>query len=1680
MYSTLEDYNDKNVNSVEELEINPVYEYEDVDINRFLELIVKENKKNNECFARVEVLGAVDNIYPEQLQQRLEEAKSKYPDRILLIPYNLGNYHWVGILVVLSLQGEVVRALCFDPLRIPQPLPSSLKAIAHYFNQVFPLASLQFMDFLLQPDLKSCGVVVIEGLLRLVTLEQIDFGKISYKLSQEEIKAIRLKHLQCVKCHDESDFVTFYQRQLNNNSSVTNLDEQLQSLYSMQEINFSSQEKKCIAQVVKEIREFESNDIRQILQQALNYKEDYEREPNQYWQAIRQGFNQVLSLAPREELTPEDQERLKYLLEFFFDLTVNDLSVLEDIGEQELRLSYEMVKAIDEVLQSKREVDWQQMARKSTLQIQTDEALTRKIEYLSRKKSTIDLSEPFVKLPSENDDEEKELKNWLDLLLSKQIEKNKPISAAESPFSTLTSTPTTLEYTSQSLLSENIQVLVNRLREAHMETEPNYREQAELFIELGDYYQSQQEYLYAAGIYNYVLNLCKIKLHLNEQHETVEGDEKSKIVKTMGEIKTDDATQGSNTELGIQPLEQQVRGKLIVLEEQFLIYLNESVSGVPMQNLYPYLEVNSKHKETLAKCREYCKQQLAIIEKQYPFDIYDEDKAQGKEKEYQALQLEKAKMIYELYHRISEEMKNFICQLVQECIATLGKSPCEYAIIGLGSLAREEATPYSDLEFAILIEEEIEHYKEYFRNLTKLMHMKVINLGETILPSLAIPVLNNYYSNDPLENWFYDSISPRGFSFDGAMPHACKTPLGKKDAQGKQIYELIHTPEEMAKFQAKKESNNTQSPYWFEVESHLSNVLYSFTWIAGNEALISNYAMSIEKALNKEDELHVSLRKKQGLKLLQKDILEFNPNIDDGSEEGKLYIVKKEIYRLLSIIIDRLALYLGIEKASDNVGSYTNRSSHHRLDKLKQADYINELAVSNIKIAIGISIELRLRAYLENGMQQENMAFCDELLKSTTDNNDAIKRIFYLPDIRMLFRFYYTVLPFHKKIVSLFCNKSPDALDINSLCQYSFFDSGKKIKGLIYKRLLQYQQAIEYLEEAIGVSPKDANSLFIIGEIFAQLGRYKEALKKYKEACRIFIEKEKYHYVIITLSNTAIIYDFLSKYKKAWNAYENILVYYKVLGSIIDSHTFKLIFHREIAHSLSNLGVICAEMGKYKKGLFYHQQALALREKYYCNQPHYETSISLNNIGSCMVGLSDYWQAKKYFEKSLNIRRKLYGNQINPHLAIALLNLAVVWSHLGNHIQALSYYKDSLNVLISFYGENQHPEIANTYIRLGRCWREFGEYQASITCYEKALAIQEKFFSGSLPPDSAKALENLGDVYLTLGNYQRANTLFQKASNIYDQFPLDKRSEGLFAFQAGNLSHQGKYQEAITYCKKAINTTKLKYQGILHPKLIIYLNELSRLLTYAGLYQESIRYCEESLKLSENLYGILPHENKETCLAHMATAHYKAGHYLKAINLYEQALEMNKVLHKIKSHPRLAIHLDNLSEVYRVLGQFNQAYAYQEQTFSLRKALWGDRPHLDIAMSLNNFGNILLQQGKYPQAASYHKQALKMRQQIFKFAEGHPDIATSLSNLGVILNIRGKYQKAYDYHQKALIMRCNFFKTQPHPDVADSWNNLGIAVAQLERFSEALVYHEKALSIRREVYNARRHKCITR
>jgi hypothetical protein len=147
----------------DDIDVNAAYQYEDVDMYRILEAEVANYRLQD-----VDIVPPASNMHAGELQTRLT-AFSEYPGvgqpvRTLLVPFNIGNYHWVGIAIVLTRRQMTPSAIVryVDPLQNLRGIPPQVLAEIH---AVFPGAKLEDASGLLQSDGTSCGPLTIENLL---------------------------------------------------------------------------------------------------------------------------------------------------------------------------------------------------------------------------------------------------------------------------------------------------------------------------------------------------------------------------------------------------------------------------------------------------------------------------------------------------------------------------------------------------------------------------------------------------------------------------------------------------------------------------------------------------------------------------------------------------------------------------------------------------------------------------------------------------------------------------------------------------------------------------------------------------------------------------------------------------------------------------------------------------------------------------------------------------------------------------------------------------------------------------------------------------------------------------------------------------------------------------------------------------------------------------------------------------------------------------------------------------------------------------------------------------------------------------------------------------------------------------------------------------------------------------
>ena len=329
---------------------------------------------------------------------------------------------------------------------------------------------------------------------------------------------------------------------------------------------------------------------------------------------------------------------------------------------------------------------------------------------------------------------------------------------------------------------------------------------------------------------------------------------------------------------------------------------------------------------------------------------------------------EKVKEIQQINNIIAQNYITIMKDLSQFCEDVMGKPPCEYAIAGMGSLARNEITPYSDFEHVILLRDHMNHESdlEYFRWYSVIFHTVLLNLQETIIPSLNIHSLND--KDSELGDWYFDALTLRGISFDGMMPHACKFPLGRTKHTAAKPFEteLIKPVSKMLDYLSSEA--DLKNGY------HLADILTKTCFVFGNSDRFNQFQTGVENHL-------YSKSKQQRIDEVKQQV---RADLDNFSARFRLtklkthdaINIKQFVYRSSTIFISALA----------RIHNISGNSCFDIINEMAKRQIITQNAKFKMSCAIAIACEMRLRLYAENKSQ------CDTI-KQDGENVEKVLNI---------------------------------------------------------------------------------------------------------------------------------------------------------------------------------------------------------------------------------------------------------------------------------------------------------------------------------------------------------------------------------------------------------------------------------------------------------------------------------------------------------------------------------------------------------------------------------------------------------------------------------------------------------------------------------------------------------------
>ena len=541
--------------------------------------------------------------------------------------------------------------------------------------------------------------------------------------------------------------------------------------------------------------------------------------------------------------------------------------------------------------------------------------------------------------------------------------------------------------------------------------------------------------------------------------------------------------------------------------------------------------------------------------------------------------------------------------------------------------------------------------------------------------------------------WFYDDVTPRGISFDGLLPQACKIPLGNmKD------FELIHTPEKMAEF---------QSNHWYRKSWTLADTLMTFSPLRSEKSvLVEAYRNEIDKILSIPCDLDCCQhddssdawptgRCCRGLRVLQEDLSRYGDMMTGNNDldEGKFYDVKKEIYRLPDRVIAALAKCCDVKSA----GIFAI------LDELHEKEIISSEAWDNLASASAIAIRLRLSTYLKAGKQGE------QLSSISNDKTGEKTTVYHMPTDEELFQFFFVAIPLYDELRLFKTSGSTPS----SFANHSFFNDSVITMGHIYCRLSKYDKAMECYERAVRENPDNLSAeirrirlaLFAVhnkqesDEIRENLDNLlRKIVKNFSQLDTIDNETTLEFAPLMDRMSMEECRQLIEGLQLA-SAIYGFPIYYAVSSKILD--LFEILFASNKSMSKEFYMLVLASF-KESVDQEHEIDTIVSRATPFIDEEGVSTSsiACLNILGEFLFSQGKLDKAYRCFQRATSMAHLLYGTTPNVNMVTSLKFLSAIAIKREMYEESKIYCESVVQLCESFGGIKSKLLVKETYLQL--------------------------------------------------------------------------------------------------------------------------------------------------------------------------------------------------------------------------------------------------------------------------------------------------------------------------------------------------------------------------------------------
>jgi len=264
-----------------------------------------------------------------------------------------------------------------------------------------------------------------------------------------------------------------------------------------------------------------------------------------------------------------------------------------------------------------------------------------------------------------------------------------------------------------------------------------------------------------------------------------------------------------------------------------------------------------------------------------------------------------------------------------------------------------------------------------------------------------------------------------------------------------------------------------------------------------------------------------------------------------------------------------------------------------------------------------------------------------------------------------------------------------------------------------------------------------------IGNVFRLKGGYKEALKNYKKAYRIYDEKQHLQGKLDIMEREAKVMLVMGKYKEAISSFEMIYKISQTKG-----------FDNSHKNSLMGLGIASSKIGSYEDTIKYNDILFKFARE---NTNKQDMLVSRINKAEALFYLGEY-------EKAYDLYK---GVLVEYKQIISIYDRANCIGNIGSIYYRTSKLRLALNLFSKQYDLflqiGDRAGMSRAMGSMGACYISLGSYDRALYYLKRHLGLSRDM--GRLQSISV-CLSNIGTVYSIMGEYKKARKCFDEQTRI--------------------------------------------------------------------------------------------------------------------------------------------------------------------------------------------------------------------------------------------------------------------------------------------------------------------------